>query len=705
MRRFWRDDRPPAKREAEFASGPGALPLETRIRLARLFRWTLIWAGVIVVRLITLQVFEHGKYAQAAVQQQQKLVRVDPARGSIFDRNGLRLAMSLPADSVFVNPLFIKDPGTQAAVLAPILNLDPERLAGDIRMAQAEHRGYLWVKRKITAEESNRLRMLKLDWIGIQPEAERYYPFDTLAAHILGGVDPDEQGIDGIESRLNDELSGEVGYVRVSRDVQQHSFASQPEGPRSQPGEDLHLTIDSRLQYFAEQTIEKVVTQFHCQNGSIVAMDPRTGDILALANYPTFDPNDPVKNNQERTARFDLALSVPFEPGSVFKVVTLSAALETTNLTPDSIINCGNGRITLYGRTIHDDVHDHFSSLSMADVLAHSSNVGAINVGLRVGKDNLYRYIRRFGFGTKTGLQLPGESSGQVWPPKRWQATSIASISMGQEISVTVVQLAQAASVIANGGFLVRPRLLTTQPPAKPIPVLRPENAILMRQMMEGVVLHGTGRKARVEGYTTAGKTGTAQIADPVTHKYTHAHNSSFMGFAPVTNPRIVVVVSAHGATGAESYGATVSGPAFAEVAGEALRLMHVPPDLPETLPAQNVPGSDGQKADNVRPAPAGPLPSVPLPLVSQAAPPRGFASDTPGDQRLFSAPQPAAANEAAGPKTPNFLGETMRDVLEMAASQGVQVEFTGSGLARDQAPMPGEPLPAGEVVRVRFGR
>ncbi len=701
MIRFGKKSGPPSLREARLASYAPGLPPDSARRLIRLVRWTLVWVALIVGRLLMLQVFEHQRYLQAAIRQQQKLVRDDPPRGAILDRNGLRLAMSLPASSVYVNPLLLKDPEMQARILAPILDLDPNELLGRIRMASAEHRGFLWVKRKITEEESERLRRLTLDWIGIATEGERYYPYNTLAAHILGGVDPDEQGIDGIESKLNDQLAGQVGYERVSTDVRQRGFASEPEGPRVEPGTDLHLTIDSRLQYIAEQALERAVTEHHCQNGSIVAMDPRTGDILALANYPTFNPNQPEKSGGGRMARFNLAASVPFEPGSVFKVVTLSAALETTNLHPDSIIDCGNGRITLFGRTIHDDVHDHYSTLSMADVLAHSSNVGAINIGLKVGKDNLYRYVRQFGFGSRTGLPLPGESAGQVWPPRRWQPASIGSVSMGHELSVTVVQLAQACSIIANGGFRVRPRLLLDRKPDPPTEVLRPENAILMRQMMEGVVLRGTGRKARLAGYTSAGKTGTAQIADPVTHKYTHFHNSSFMGFAPVTNPRIVVVVSAHGATGVDSYGATVSAPAFAAVATAALRFMQVPPDIPETLPA-----ADGQRADDVRLAPAGLDSSVPPPLVSQPASAASQIAEGPaGDQRLFSPPELVAVKEAGGPKAPDFRGKSMRDVLELAASEGMQVEFTGSGVAREQAPAPGEPLPAGEPVRVRFGR
>lgn len=687
-------------RDAAGWSGPGPLPPETHRRISLLVRLTLVWAAIVVLRLVYLQVIRHDDYSRAAQQQQERLVRIQPQRGAILDRMGLRLAMSLPVDSVYVNPLLLKDPEIAAGILAPILNLDTKQLLEDIRMAAAEHRGFFWVKRKITAEESQRLHQLKLDWIGITTEGQRFYPYKTLAAHILGGVDPDEQGIDGIESKLNDELAGEAGLVRVSTDVQQRGFASTPQGAPAEAGQDLHLTIDSRLQYIAEQAIEKAVVDHHCQNGSIVAMDPQTGDILAMANYPTYDPNQPLGANDDKTARFNLAASVPFEPGSVFKVVTLSAALETTALRPDSIINCGNGSINLFGRVIHDDVHDHYSSLSMADVLAHSSNVGAINIGLKVGKDNLYAYVKKMGFGARTGLPLPGESSGQVWPPQRWSATSIGSVSMGHEISVTVVQLAQACSIIANGGFLVRPRLIANGGKVERRQVLRPETAIMMRQMMEGVVLHGTGKLARLAGYTSGGKTGTAQIVDPVTHRYTHAHNSSYMGFAPVVNPRIVVVVSAHGASGADSYGAYVSAPAFSSVASAALRLLQVPPDVPEQAPAGTLElaGAAAEPAHSVS--------SVPHPLVSgQDASANALAAAASGDQRIFSEPGAAPVNQATGPRVPDFRGKTMREVLEISASQGLPVEFDGAGLARDQAPAPGDVLANGQQVRVRFGR
>ncbi len=502
---------------------------------------------------------------------------------------------------------------------------------------------------------------------------------------------------------MNDQLAGHSGELLVTEDVQRHGFASQMQN-EAQPGQDVQLTIDSRIQSVAEQELAKMVAIHHAKSGSLVAMDPRTGDILAMANVPTFDPNEPPKPGAS-AARENLAVSAPFEPGSVYKVITLSSALETTHLRPESMINCGNGSINLFGRIIHD--HSRYASLSMADVLARSSNIGAINIGLQVGDKNLYQYIRRFGFGKKTGLPLPGESSGMVRPLRVWQKSSIGSVAMGHEIGVTAVQLAQACTVIASGGLLLKPRLRMDEPKVDPIRVLRPETAITMRSMMEGVVIkpYGTGHKyARLIGYTSAGKTGTAQIYDPRIRQYTHLYNASFMGFAPVTNPRIVIVVTINGTEGTVGYGGPTSAPVFREVAAAGLRVMDVPKDLPEMVPDDHAPADE----NDVAIADLGS--SIPPPLVQAgnavAADDRPVASAKSAlDQRIFLGQGGGSLQDLAGPRVPNFQGKTVRNVIEQAAALGIPVEFTGSGIARAQVPEPGAILPAGRWVRVQFGR
>ena len=308
------------------------------------------------------------------------------------------------------------------------------------------------------------------------------------------------------------------------------------------------------------------------------------------------------------------AFSVPFEPGSVFKVITLSAALETTNLRPESPINCNGGKLTLFSRTIHDS-HAGMWVVPMATVLAKSSNIGAIQVGLKVGQVNMHDYMMRFGFGQKTGLPLPGESPGKVYRLERWGKTSLASVSMGQEVSVTTLQLAQAASVIASGGMLVKPRLVLkrgdrVEPVPAPVRVLKPENAITMRQMMEGVVLVGTGSRARLAGYSSGGKTGSAQIYDYASKHYTHTYNGSYMGFAPMTNPQVVVVVTLNGTHGEAGFGGQAAAPVFKIVAGEALRVFDVPKDLPENVHAdagRQEPGRSQRSGHRGSRSPAGP--------------------------------------------------------------------------------------------------
>ena len=394
------------------------------------------------------------------------------------------------------------------------------------------------------------------------------------------------------------------------------------------------------------------------------------------------------------------AYSVPFEPGSVYKVVTLSAALETTNLRPESPINCNGGKLTLGIRTIHDS-HAGMGVVPMATVLAKSSNIGAIQVGLKVGPAHMHDYMLRFGFGQRTGLPLPGESPGKVYRLERWGKTSLASVSMGQEVSVTTVQLAQAACVIASGGMLVKPRLLLkrgdrAEPVTPPVRVLKPENAITMRQMMEGVVLVGTGSRARLAGYSSGGKTGSAQIYDYAAKHYTHTYNGSYMGFAPIANPQVVVVVTLNGTHGEAGFGGQAAAPVFKVVAGEALRVFDVPKDLPENVPAQTQIAGNREDLNDLAIADLG----EGRPNILQDAEDEETHSLT-----LGARTGPAPPAKPSRPRAPNFRGKTMRAVLAEAASKGLSVLPDGSGIARVQSPRPGAPLHQGERIRVQFAQ
>jgi cell division protein FtsI (penicillin-binding protein 3) len=678
--------------------------LATR-RVHLLARLAFVWAALIVARLIQLQIVQHAEYKKIAQQQQEKTLELQAPRGTIVDRLGQRLAMSLPAESVCVDPLRVPDLAVSADILSKILKVDANDLLVRMRQAVASKHGFVWVKRKVSAEEAQRLRDLKLEWIEFRNESQRFYPNKWLAAHVIGGVDFAQKGNGGVEQSLDPQLKGRSGEIHVTRDVQKRDFESKVESA-PQAGRDIRLTIDSRIQFVAEREVKKMVETHHAKWGSVVAMDPKTGDVLALANFPTYDPNQ-TPSEKDLAARENLAVTAPFEPGSVFKVITLSAALEATRLRPETLINCGGGKITLFGRTIHD-THRYWD-LSMEDVLARSSNIGAINIGLTVGQNKMYEYVRRFGLGQRTGIPLPGESPGLVRPLPRWEKTSVASVAMGHEVGVTALQLARACSVIANGGLLVKPRLIMDAPVAQPVRILKPVTAITMRRMMEGVVLksYGTGHKyARIVGYTSAGKTGTAQIYDHRLHQYTHFYNASFAGFAPVTNPAIVVVVTVSGTDGQAGYGGPTAGPAFREVAAAALRMLDVPKDLPEMLPSQ-----DDDQADANDVAIAGLGSSIPPPLVQAedavAADDRPAASaDSASDQRLFLAARGTnPARDLAGPRVPNFRGKTLRDVIEESAALGIPVEFKGGGIAQTQVPEAGGVLPVGQSVRVQFGR
>jgi cell division protein FtsI (penicillin-binding protein 3) len=660
-------------------------------RLTWLAGLASLWAGAILWRLTSLQIVHHADYARMARARQEITIEIPAPRGPILDRSGRALALSIPSEKAIVNPLKIPDLNFAADILARVLHMDGADLYARLRDARERGRGYFVVKPKIAFEEAQSLRALQLDWIEIERKSERHYPDGPLAAHVLGSVDFEEKGTAGIEKSLQSSLRGITGHIRMLTDVKRRGIESQTESG-ARPGLAVTLTIDERLQFVAEHELKAAVEAHHAETGSVVAINPQNGDILALASYPTYDPGLPPQPDESPIARQNHAVSVPFEPGSVFKVMTLSAALETTDLKPESPINCHNGVLTLFGRTIHDSHYGArgYGILPMAMVLAHSSNIGAIEVGLRVGQDNLYDYVRRFGFGQRTGIPLPAESPGQLRKLSRWQKTSLPSVAMGQEVSVTTLQLAQAACVIANGGLLVRPRLVLKKGdekilPAQPVRVVKPETAITMRQMMEGVVLYGTGRLvAKLQGYTSGGKTGSAQIFDSTTHHYTHTYNGSFMGFAPVTNPNIVVVVTVNGTHGESGFGGPTAGPVFRAVATEALRLLDVPHDLPEQEPPNTLIAANNGVADDLADA--------------------SFASEGPNILE-DSDEENAVAPAKDAPRVPNFHGMTMRDVLAAAARMGYAIQPDGSGIARMQSPAPGAMLHEGERIRVRFAR
>jgi cell division protein FtsI (penicillin-binding protein 3) len=685
---------------------PLAPPTKSVERLAILGLILLGWALIVLSRLFGLQVLAHDKFVKLAERQQETVEPTTGQRGTIFDRDGHPMAISSPSHFLVVNPGRIPNKEIAAALLASVLKIDAARLQQDLESAalSKKHRGYYIVDQHVTDEQAATLRDMKLEWAEVEEGSVRNYPDAAVAAHVIGNVGGQGHGAAGIELKLDKELAGTPGLIRLERDGKEHPYDSEI-AKEATPGKNIGLTIDRQLSHVAQEALQQTVIQNHADHASLVAMDPRTGEILALENYPTYDPNERLHPGERPAGREDLAVVAPFEPGSVFKVITLSAALETTNLRPESIINCGNGVMNLFTRVIHD--HKPYSSLSMEDVLAFSSNIGAIRIGMQVGNKNLYEYIRRFGFGHRTGIELPAEAPGILRPLKRWQPTSIGSVPMGHEIAVTSVQLAQAGSVIANGGFLVHPHLIawkqtpgeameTVKYPA-PVEVLKPETVSTMRMMMRRVITEpgGTGHHLHVVGYTIAGKTGTAQIYDYAHHVYTHKYNASFLGFAPLGNPSILVVATVTGTTGEAGYGGWAAGPVFVKVMDEALRRMGVPRDVPEEIEELAAKEKDALK-DKKKEVGDLSLAELSTPLTPEEM---KEASGEADETNAVESADPDAL------RVPDFVGKTVKDVMVEAAAENIDVEMMGDGLARSQTPAAGSVLIPGDHIRVRFAR
>jgi cell division protein FtsI (penicillin-binding protein 3) len=574
----------------------------SRNRVRFLARLGFLWAALIAARLVQLQIVNHGKLSADAAVQQTREVEVELPRGMILDVQGMPLAMSLPVDSVAINPMRIPDVDTAVALLSGVLDLDREKLCAEILKAKGRQpagapskpRGFLWIARKITPEQSERLRNLNLDWIELRTEYKRLYPNGRLAAQLLGGMHDDGVGYAGLEKALDEELRSHAGLKRLAVDSRRRGYGMEVAEP-ALAGESLATTIDRRIQYVSERALEKAVNA-SATNGSIVVMNPHTGQILAMANYPTYDPNVSPRNETEKKLRQNLSVEVPFEPGSVFKVVALAAALEAGVVTADTPINCGE---KLFGK-MPGEAHGHkFGVMTVREAIARSVNGCAIKLATLAGRDRYYRTLRSFGFGSRTNVELPAETAGLVHPLTSWRDNSIAYVAVGHEMMATTLQLAQFLSTLANGGQFVKPTVLKNElsPEAKflrvgfdeePKPasrqVIRPETALKVLQVLESVVLPGgTGKAAKPTGYSAGGKTGSAQMVDPKTGRYLHGrYHASFMGFAPLNNPQLVVVVTLNGAT---QLAGALAAPVFKEVAEPALRILDIPKDLPEVTP------------------------------------------------------------------------------------------------------------------------
>lgn len=593
----------------------------SRNRVSVLARLGFVWAALIAARLVQLQIVNHDKLSAEAAIQQIREVEVELPRGMILDSQGNPLAMSLPVDSVTLNPMRLPDTDTAVAILSRILNLDPVTLCAEILRAKGKTpgpsatkkltnfscvaapgepitkpKGFLWIARKITPEQSDKLRSLNLDWIELRTEYKRLYPNGRLAAQLLGGIHEDGQGYAGLEKALDEELRSHAGLKRLAVDSKQRGYGMEV-AEAALAGESLETSIDRRIQYICERALEKAV-KANAHDGSIIVMDPQSGQIRAMANYPAYDPNVTPRNDVEQKLRQNLSVEVPFEPGSVFKVVALAAALEAGVVTPDTMINCGE---QLFGK-MPGEAHGHkLGTMTVRESIARSVNGCAIKMATLAGRERYYRTMRAFGFGSRTRVELPAETAGVVHPLATWRQNSIAYVAVGHEMMATTLQLAQFMSTLANGGRFVRPTILKSQltPEARflrtgfelekkedPLQVIRPETAIKVLQVLEAVVLPGgTGTAAKPAGYSAGGKTGSAQMVDPKTGHYLHGrYHASFMGFAPLNNPQLVIVVTLNGAN---QMAGALAAPVFKEVAEPVLRILDIPKDLPEVTPAK----------------------------------------------------------------------------------------------------------------------
>ena len=687
-------------------------------RNARL-RWLIVWGvaaiwmGAVLARLGYLQLFCYSDYFAKAQHQQQRTYEISPMRGDIFDRKGRQLAISIPMDSVFADPAEIKEPDMVARLLSRVLDVPAEDLEAKIRDSAKPVR----LAKKLSADMVERIDEMNLKGVFFQKENRRVYPQHEFLSHVLGWVDVDEKGMGGIEQELDKLIRGRPGRVMVMADGKRQ-FYDRNEAS-ADPGASVVLTIDESIQYIAEKELAIAMAETHSKSGTVVVQDPSNGALLAVANWPTFDPNDPGKFPVEK--RQDLAIAAAYEPGSTFKTITMTSAIENHVTNPDVMVDCQMGSILVAGRLIHD--WHPFGVLSVRDVLAHSSDVGTIKVALNLGAPRFYETMRKFGIGQPTGIELPGENHGKLRTLDNWTASSIGSVAIGQEVSVTPVQIISAISAIANGGTLYRSHVVQEirgsgsadlPLPKRPEPteVTDAKTAATVREMMENVILKGTGTPARLNGYTAAGKSGTAQKIDTNTGRYSpNQYVASFVGFAPVNEPAVTILVVLDSPEGAH-HGGEVGGPVFKRVAEQVLAYLDVPHDVPvesdsefakknksSAEPDDSVVQNDLRAADRKTQQEQATFQNV----VSKNTATRPNSSSS--SNSSSSAAPTTVISEEDSVDVPDLTGKTVRGVTESCSRLGLIPELIGSGVAVEQTPDPGTRVQRGSSITVRFGR
>jgi cell division protein FtsI (penicillin-binding protein 3) len=672
------------------------------------------WMIAIIWRLSWLQVVQHEHYLSRAVRNQQREVELTPLRGAILDRNGKELAYTVISDSVYVDLKLLKEEQDRmkaVRVLAPLLGAEE----ADLLKKMTGNASFVWLKRKLEPGTARAVMKAieesRLNGLGVKKETQRFYPNDSIAAHLVGYVGAEDKGLAGLEQTHDSQLRGKPGEVDLRTDAAGRAFQRHEIPPTS--GAQLYTTIDLALQHKVEVLLDEALKMTGARGASAIVIDPKNGEVLALANAPAFNPNDHPKNS-DSTTRQNRAISFPFEPGSVFKLVTYSAAFEEGLAKPGDQIDCGNGQIKIGKRILHDT--NAYGVLSVADAFAKSSNVGTYRLAQRVGKEKFLEYIKQFGFGRKTGIELPGESRGIVKKLDSWRADSIGSIAIGHEVSVTLMQTVSAMGAIANRGVWMQPHVVKQLQTeygrilyeAKPVSrrVVSEMTAQSMTEILQRVVTSGTARHAvQLSGYTAAGKTGTPEKVDERTGTYSQMkYMPSFAGFVPASDPRFAIVVMIDEPR-TSHYGGIVAAPVFNLIAEAALGDFAVPPDdrgfreaLVQLSKKERESGRVGERdRERTEERESGDLRvSANISLFS-------LTSQNGQKGRKEVSQRRTSGREEASGIMPNFRGRGIRAVLEACAELDLKANFKGSGIAVRQEPAPGSRVKPGGQCRVVF--
>ena len=668
--------------------GAAPVPFSLRWHRVRIGITVLLTLGAFALvgrRAYRLQVEETGRLRGMAEQQYLKEIELPPRRGTILDRHGAPLAVSVDVDSIYANPRMV---GEQAPVVAKKLAELLELPTSTVATQLASPRFFAWIKRRVPPQVAKRVREAKLRGVFLTQESRRYYPNHGLGSTVVGFAGADARGLEGVELAYDAWLRGSRLRVAGLRDALGRRVFSEGTTEQSTGGHDVVLTLDKLIQFETERALAVAVKDVRPNTGWVAAvvMDPATGDLLAMSSMPSYDPNRYAQAKPgERRNR---TVADAFEPGSTMKAFSLTSVVQAGLTREEERIHCENGRYRVGRYTIHD-AHPH-GILSMAEVFQKSSNIGTAKLAFRLGKQRLYDALKGFGFGERTGLDLPGERVGILRPPTRWANITLTNVAFGQGVTTTMLHLARALSALGNDGKLMRPRLVTRirhgkghtvrEFPVEGRQILAPAVAQRMRRIMVGVTEKGgTGTDAALERYTVAGKTGTAQKVDPVTGTYSSDRwVSSFMGLVPASRPRLAIVVVINEPAGVKHYGGEVAGPVFKQIAQQALHYLGVQPDT----------DAAGAKKDRSKD------PAKQKPTAKEAPTPEGPAEE--------ESDSPEGAAEGPQVTVPDFTGLSLAETIRLARQSGLRLEVRGGGRATAQSPGPG-PAPRQTVCRVSF--